>query len=39
MKSDEIKKLAKERGVDVANVNWKSSTARAKAQAAVEAAA
>lgn len=39
MKSDEIKKLAKERGVDVSNVNWKSSTERAKAQAAVEAAA
>lgn len=39
MKSDEIKKLAKERGVDVANVNWRSSTERAKAQAAVEAAA
>ena len=38
MKSDEIKKLAKERGVDVADVNWKSSTERAKAQAAVEAA-
>jgi hypothetical protein len=39
MKSDEIKKLAKERNVNVSNVNWKSSTERAKAQAAVEAAA